>query len=91
MIVDVTGLSPAGEPVAAKWTLDATTNLGPFVPVIPAWALIRRLRDGWRPEPGAYPCSGFLKLEELESRLEALGIGFAKVPAASPSLRAAAA
>lgn len=91
MIVEVTGLSPAGEPGAAKWTLDATTNLGPFVPVIPAWALIRRLRDGWRPEPGAYPCSGFLKLEDLESRLEALGIGFAKVPAASPSLRAAAA
>ncbi len=74
MVVDVTGASADGKPASAKWTLDAEANLGPFVPVISALALIRRVRDGWKPEPGAYPCSGILDLDELEALLGELGI-----------------
>ena len=91
MVVEVTGIGPAGAPIAGKWTLDAPANLGPLVPAIPAWALIRRFSDGWRPEPGAYPSSGLLNLDELEILLDALGIGVTMVPAAPASLRAAAA
>jgi hypothetical protein len=90
MVVQVTGRDDCGQQGAAKWTLDATTNLGPFVPVIPALALIRRLRNGWKPEPGAYPCSGILTLSELEELLDELGIGHTRMPAGSSPLSAAA-
>lgn len=89
MIVEARGLGARGEPVSATWMLDATTNLGPLVPIVPALALIRRLRDGWRPKPGAYPSSGVLTLDELESLLDELGIGHSRAPAA-PALRVAA-
>jgi len=90
MIVEVAGIGPAGEAAASKWTLDATANLGPFVPVIPAWALIRRLRDGWRPLPGACPCSGILNLDELELLLDSLAVSVTRIPQLAPSPRAAA-
>jgi len=89
MIVEAQGQGAGGEPVSAKWMLDATTNLGPLVPIVPVLALIRRLRDGWKPEPGAYPCSGILDLDELAMILDELGIGHSTVPA-PPALRAAA-
>jgi len=60
-----------------------------LVPIVPALALIRRMRDGWVPKPGAYPCSGVLSLGELEAVLDELGIAHSKV-AAAPVLRAAA-
>ena len=89
MVVEAAGQGARGEPVSARWMLDATTNLGPLVPIVPALALIRRLRTGWRPEPGAYPCSGVLSLDELEGLLDELGIGHTMVPT-RPALRAAA-
>jgi hypothetical protein len=89
MIVEAEGQGANGEAASAKWALDATTNLGPLVPIIPALALIRRVREGWKPEPGAYPCSGILDLDELATILDELGIGHSLVPA-PPALRAAA-
>ena len=89
MIVEAEGQGAGGEPVSAKWMLDATTNLGPLVPIVPALALIRRMRDGWKPEPGAYPCSGILDLDELATLLGELGIGHSTVPL-QPAVRAAA-
>lgn len=74
MIVDVRGRSSGGGPIEASWQLNATTNLGPFVPVLGALALIRRAKDGRRLEPGAYPCSGIVTLAEFEVLLDALGI-----------------
>ena len=88
MVVEAEGQGTTGEQVSAKWMLDATTNLGPLVPIVPALALIRRLRDGWKPEPGAYPCSGILNGDELAAILDELGIGHSFVP--PPLLRAAA-
>jgi saccharopine dehydrogenase-like NADP-dependent oxidoreductase len=89
MIVEASGVGQNGEPATAKWMLDAAANLGPFVPVIPALALIRRLRDGWKPEPGAYPCSGFLTLDELGRLLDELGIGHSATAEAADLLLAA--
>jgi hypothetical protein len=60
--------------------LDATANLGPNVPIVPALALIRRMRDGWTPKTGAYPCSGILTLSELEAVLDELGIAYSAGP-----------
>jgi hypothetical protein len=74
MIVETSGADAGGEAVSAKWTLDATTNRGPYVPVLAALALIRRMRDGWKPKHGAYPCSGILTLTEFEQLLDSLGI-----------------
>jgi saccharopine dehydrogenase-like NADP-dependent oxidoreductase len=82
MIVEATGSGSDGGPASAKWSLDATANLGPFVPIIPALALIRRMNDGWRPEHGAYPCSGIHSLTELEGLLDELGIAHRTTPEA---------
>ena len=89
MIVEASGQDALGAPASATWTLDATTNRGPLVPIIPALALIRRYRDGRQPEPGAYPCSGVLSLGELEALLDALGIAHSGAPRA-PAMSAAA-
>jgi hypothetical protein len=91
MIVNTSGQGAAGEPVAAKWTLNATANLGPYVPVLAALTLIRRMVAGWQPEHGAYPCSGILGFDEFTQMLDALGIEHASTIADSvPPLRAAA-
>jgi hypothetical protein len=90
MIVEATGLDIGGETIAAEWRLDAPANLGPFVPAVPALALLRRVRDGWKPEPGAYPCSGVLHLNELEELLGMLGIRATMLRPVKPPLRVAA-
>ena len=74
MIVEVAGRDGYGRSATARWTLDATANLGPYVPVLGALALIRRLAAGWQPQHGAYPCSGILGLDEFTQLLDTLGI-----------------
>jgi saccharopine dehydrogenase-like NADP-dependent oxidoreductase len=81
MIVEARGLDADGIVVEAKWRLEATTNLGPNVPVLAALALITRVRDGWEPEKGAYPCSGVVRLEEFETLLDSIGIQYSSTPA----------
>jgi hypothetical protein len=75
MIVEARGEGPDGQPAEARWSLDATSNLGPYVPVLAPLALIRRMAGGWKPEPGAYPCSGVLTLGEFDRLFDQLGIG----------------
>ena len=75
MVVEASGRDTSDQPTAGRWSLDATTNLGPDVPVLAALALIRRIRDGWKPEPGARPCSGILALEEFEQQFDEIGVG----------------
>lgn len=89
MVVEAWGTGADGTARAARWTLDATANLGPNVPIIPALALMRRMRGGWTPPAGAYPCSGTVELGELAVLLGELGIGHSKI-ASKPTLRAAA-
>ena len=58
--VDVEG--PAGQ---RRWYLIAEGGDGPFVPVLPAAALVRKLAGGRRVAPGAMPCLGLVSLEEI--------------------------
>jgi hypothetical protein len=92
MIVKASGLNADGEEASAAWHLDATGNRGPYVPVIAAQAMISRMAGGWRPERGAYPCSGLLSLDEFEPLLDALEIAHSSFPVqpAGQPLRVAA-
>lgn len=88
MVVEANGQDGDGKAAKARWSLDATTNLGPYVPVLPALALIRRMRDGLKPEPGARPCSGILALEDLERLMDEIGIGHSVSPPMQPPVQA---
>ena len=89
MVVEAWGTAADGTARAARWTLGATANLGPNVPIIPALALIRRMRDGRVPLPGAHPCSGLLELAELDRVLEEIGISHSST-GETPQLQIAA-
>jgi hypothetical protein len=89
MIVEVRGADGHGEPATAKWLLDAAGNVGPYVPVLAATLLIQRMARGWRPEHGAYPCSGLISLDEFEPFFDGLGIA-RSATGERPNLREAA-
>ncbi len=74
MEVRATGETASGAPATATWTLSATGNRGPYVPVLAALALIRRHRDGQAPAPGARACVGDLTLADFAGDFEELGI-----------------
>lgn len=74
MAVDVYGTDKSGAAIRKVWTLDATGAAGPYVPVLPAIAVLRKLRDGIGFIAGAYPCAGLLKLAELDADFDSLGI-----------------
>lgn len=90
MIVEARGRHATGHDADAKWYLEATANLGPYVPVLAALALIRRVRDGRMPEHGAYPCSGIVTLAEFESLLDEVGIRYSATSFAPERLKDAA-
>ncbi len=74
MEVRAAGEGADGRPVQSTWTLAATGNRGPYVPVLAALALVRRHRDGMPPAPGARPCTGDLTLADFTGDFEELGI-----------------
>ncbi|WP_407519329.1 SDR family oxidoreductase [Methylobacterium oryzisoli] len=69
MVVRAQGEDGAGQPVAATWTLVAEAGDGPFVPTLPALALVRRWLDGPPLPPGAGPCVGVLDLAAIEAEM----------------------
>lgn len=74
MVVEVSGADAAGQAVFARWSLRAPPDMGPNVPTLAALALVRRLRDGDPPAPGARPCVGVLDLDEFATDFERLGM-----------------
>lgn len=68
MLVEV-----AGSGGTARWTLDASGNRGPYVPVLACVGLLRRWRDT-PPLPGAGPCVGMLTLDDFDADFTGLGI-----------------
>jgi hypothetical protein len=74
MEVRATGVDAAGAQASATWSLAASGNRGPYVPVLAALALIRRHRDGAPPLPGARPCVGDLALADFAGDFDELGI-----------------
>ena len=66
MFVDVTGIDRNGRKVKRTWTLIADSGHGPWIPVLPALMLTRRLRDRTISGPSAFPCMGFFDLNDFE-------------------------
>jgi hypothetical protein len=56
------------------WCLIAAGGDGPFVPVTPAAALIRKLASGKTVAHGAMPCLGLLTLSEIEAEWRGAGL-----------------
>lgn len=67
--VDLDG--PAGR---KSWCLLAEGGDGPFVPVLPAVAFVRKLARGELATPGAMPCLGLLSLSEIEEEWRRAGL-----------------
>ena len=58
------------------WCLIAEGGDGPFIPVIPAAALVRKLARGWSLR-GAMPCLGLLTLAEIDAEWRQAGLRIA--------------
>jgi saccharopine dehydrogenase-like NADP-dependent oxidoreductase len=70
MAVDVTGLLD-GQAVTRRWQIIASKGEGPFIPAVPARAIVRKY--GSIP-PGARPCLFDLSLSEIESAMAGLSV-----------------
>ena len=69
MTMEIYGIGRNGRPLRRFWSLIAEAGEGPFVPVVPAAALARRLAAGSGPPAGAGPCMGMLSLADIEAEL----------------------
>jgi hypothetical protein len=67
MTVEASGTDQNGNPVTASWSLVAEAGDGPFVPTLPALAVLRALADGRIAQPGASACVGILPLADIEA------------------------
>ncbi len=82
MKVTVTGRT-GGMGVRRSWTPVAEAGEGPFVPTVPARALLRRFGDC---VPGARPCLGAFSLAAAEAAMADLQISFHREEVEAPFL-----
>ena len=73
MHVRVQGRDGSGSNVTRTWELVATHGDGPFVPTLPAAALVRQFQSGVL-RPGADPCIGQLSLADFKRETNGLAI-----------------
>lgn len=66
MFVRAAGIDADGRPAATSWNLTAEGDHGPFIPAMPAAALIGKLLAGNRPEGGARTAAGAVALADYE-------------------------
>lgn len=66
MQVDVSGIDASGHHAHAKWSLLAKQDHGPFIPVLPAAAALRRLLENSIPV-GARTADQALRLEDIQN------------------------
>ena len=74
MFVRVGGVDHAERKLTSSWHLIAEGDDGPFIPVIGVEALVRRLLTGMRPESGARPAAGELRLADFEAAFRRFSI-----------------
>lgn len=74
MIVEVEGADSAGRPLRSSWHMLAEGDAGPLVPVMAIAAVLRRERDGRRPESGARAATAELELDDYEPMFRARAI-----------------
>ncbi len=82
MTVDVTGLAQ-GRAVRRRWEVVAAGGDGPFIPAVPARAIVRKLNAI---PPGARACLSDLTLKEIEEAAQGLSVTFATSEEAAPAL-----
>lgn len=75
MRVALSGRTSAGHPLRIDWTLTALDGSGPYLPTLPALALVRHwLSPTSLPQPGARACVGLVHLDTLLALASPLGI-----------------
>ncbi len=74
MYVEVTGKGKVGLPSLKTWSLVAKRGHGPYVPILPAVILARKLGKGSLTRIGAMPCLGLFTLQEFEAEVDELDI-----------------
>ncbi len=74
MLVEVAGQDARGEPRVVRWSLVAKDGQGPYVPVLPAAALVEALALGHGVRAGARPAAGLVKLDDIRPWLDGLSI-----------------
>ncbi len=67
MTVEAIGTDQNGDKVSGIWSLVAEAGDGPFVPTLPALAVLRALDEGRITRPGASACVGVLPLADIEA------------------------
>jgi hypothetical protein len=74
MLVEAAGQDARGDVRVSRWTLKASQGDGPYVPVLPAAALIEAMASGRGLKTGARPAAGELTLEQIRPWFEGLAI-----------------
>jgi saccharopine dehydrogenase-like NADP-dependent oxidoreductase len=82
MAVEVVGLL-GGEPLRRRWQIIAYHGDGPFIPAVPARAIIRKCASI---RPGARPSLFDLSMPEIESALAGLSVQTTTLAAQAPTL-----
>ena len=85
MLVQAEGRDAQGRPVRARWSLVAEGGDGPMIPTLPTLAVLRRIAAGHPPAPGARPCVGVLRIEDIEAEMRPYRIAVSRsVEAVAP-------
>ncbi len=74
MQINISGLDENKKGKRIKWTLYADNGVGPYIPIISAIILAKKLISGSIETRGATPCLGLYTLEEFDQEAMPLGI-----------------
>ena len=74
MLVSVRGIRSDGQLGRVEWHLTADANRGPEIPCMAALLMTHKIATGGVSARGAYPCMGFLSLEEFAPEFSRWGI-----------------
>ncbi len=74
MYVRVSGRDRQDQTFLRTWHMQAEGDDGPFIPAIPAAAIVLRWLDGRAPEPGARPALQILELEDFAPFFRTLAV-----------------
>lgn len=89
MVVSVGGRTDAGIPETRQWSLVVEAGDGPFIPAIPAIAVLQKLEKAKIP-PGSRPAMTCLSLSEIEQTLSRLKVTTKKSTQITPPMFEAA-
>lgn len=64
------GIDSFGQRIEKQWFIIALEGDGPYIPVVPAVVLARKIWNGTFRKVGAYPCVGLVSLEEYLDELK---------------------